>query len=65
VSTFQLEAISRASEIDVILGVLYLLLGSLGLLILWHFSHERRLLERQRKAQIRREWRALNVRGLN
>ena len=64
-STFQLEAISRASEIDVILGVLYLLLGSLGLLILWHFSHERRLLERQRKAQIRREWRALNVRGLN
>ena len=64
-STFQLEAISRASEIDVILGVLYILLGSLGLLILWHFSHERRLLERQRKAQIRREWRALNVRGLN
>jgi hypothetical protein len=64
-STFQLEAISRASEIDVILGVIYLLLGSLGLLILWHFSHERRLLERQRKAQIRREWRALNVRGLN
>ena len=64
-STFQLEAISRASEIDVILGVIYLLLGSLGLLILWHFSHERRLLERQRKAQIRREWRALNLRGLN
>jgi hypothetical protein len=64
-STEQLEAISRASEIDVILGVIYLLLGSLGLLILWHFSHERRLLERQRKAQIRREWRALNVRGLN
>jgi hypothetical protein len=64
-STFQLEAISRASEIDVILGVIYILLGSLGLLILWHFSHERRLLERQRKAQIRREWRALNVRGLN
>ena len=64
-STFQLETISRASEIDVILGVIYLLLGSLGLLILWHFSHERRLLERQRKAQIRREWRALNVRGLN
>lgn len=64
-SIFQLEAISRASEIDVILGVIYLLLGSLGLLILWHFSHERRLLERQRKAQIRREWRALNVRGLN
>ncbi len=61
----QLEAISRASEIDVILGVIYILLGSLGLLILWHFSHERRLLERQRKAQIRREWRALNVRGLN
>ena len=64
-STFQLEAISRASEVDVILGVIYILLGSLGLLILWHFSHERRLLERQRKAQIRREWRALNVRGLN
>ena len=64
-STFQLEAISRASEIDVILGVIYLLLGSFGLLILWHFSHERRLLERQRKAQIRREWRALNLRGLN
>jgi hypothetical protein len=65
VSTEQLEAISRASEIDVILGVIYILLGSLGLLILWHFSHERRLLDRQRKAQIRREWRALNVRGLN
>jgi hypothetical protein len=64
-STFQLEAISRASEIDVILGVIYILLGSLGLLILWHISHERRLLERQRKAQIRREWRALNLRGLN
>ena len=64
-STFQLEAIQKAGEVDVILGVIYLLLGTLGLLILWHFSHERRLLERQRKAQIRREWRALNVRGLN
>ena len=64
-STFQLEAIQKAGEVDVILGVIYILLGSLGLLILWHFSHERRLLERQRKAQIRREWRALNVRGLN
>ena len=64
-SAFQLEAIKKAGEVDVILGVLYILLGSLGLLILWHFSHERRLLERQRKAQIRREWRALNVRGLN
>ncbi len=64
-SIFQLEAIQKAGEVDVILGVIYILLGSLGLLILWHFSHERRLLERQRKAQIRREWRALNVRGLN
>ena len=64
-STFQLEAIQKAGEVDVILGVIYLLFGTLGLLILWHFSHERRLLERQRKAQIRREWRALNVRGLN
>jgi hypothetical protein len=64
-STFQLEAIQKAGEVDVILGVIYILLGSLGLLILWHFSHERRLLERQRRAQIRREWRALNVRGLN
>ncbi|MBV5345167.1 MAG: hypothetical protein JZU63_06380 [Rhodoferax sp.] len=64
-SIFQLEAIQKAGEVDVILGVLYILLGSLGLLILWHFSHERRLLERQRKAQIRREWRALNLRGLN
>lgn len=64
-STFQLEAIQKAGEVDVILGVIYLLLGTLGLLILWHFSHERRLLDRQRKAQIRREWRALNVRGLN
>ena len=64
-SAFQLEAIQKAGEVDVIIGVIYILLGSLGLLILWHFSHERRLLERQRKAQIRREWRALNLRGLN
>ena len=64
-STFQLEAIQKAGEVDVILGVIYLLLGTLGLLILWHFSHERRLLDRQRKAQIRREWRKLNLRGMN
>lgn len=64
-SLLQIELLKEAAQADMILGALYVVLGSLGLLCIWHFSHERRLLERQRKAQIRREWRALNVRGLN
>jgi hypothetical protein len=64
-STLQLEAMQKAGEGDMLLGIIYIILGALGLLILWHFSHERRLLDRQRRQQIRREWRALNVRGLN
>jgi hypothetical protein len=61
----QLLVMREMAEVDMILGTLYSVVGSLGLLCIWHVSHTRRLLDRQNRQQIRREWRKLNLRGLN
>jgi hypothetical protein len=65
VSLFQIQLLKEAAQVDMILGALYVAIGSLGLLCIWHISHTRRLLDRQNRQQIRREWRKLNLRGLN
>jgi hypothetical protein len=64
-SLLQIELLKEAAQADMILGALYLVLGSLGMMCLWHFSHTRRQLEKQNRQQIRREWRKLNLRGNN
>ena len=64
-SLLQIQLLKEAAQIDLILGALYVVIGSLGLLCIWHVSHTRRLLDRQNRQQIRREWRKLNLRGLN
>jgi hypothetical protein len=64
-SLLQIELLKEAAQVDLILGALYVAIGSLGLLCIWHISHTRRLLDRQNRQQIRREWRKLNLRGLN
>ena len=64
-SLFQIELLREIAQVDMILGALYVVIGSLGLLCIWHISHTRRLLDRQNRQQIRREWRKLNLRGLN
>jgi len=64
-SLFQIELLQETAQVDMILGALYVVIGSLGLLCIWHVSHTRRLLDRQNRQQIRREWRKLNLRGLN
>jgi hypothetical protein len=61
----QLLVMREMAEVDMILGALYVVLGSLGLLCIWHVSHTRRQLEKQNRQQIRREWRKLNLRGNN
>jgi hypothetical protein len=61
----QIELLKQIAQVDLILGALYVVIGSLGLLCIWHISHTRRLLDRQNRQQIRREWRKLNLRGLN
>jgi hypothetical protein len=61
----QLLVMREMAEVDMILGALYVVLGSLGLLCIWHVSHTRRQLEKQNRQQIRREWRKLNLRGMN
>jgi hypothetical protein len=61
----QIQLIREMAEVDMILGALYVTLGSLGLLCIWHISHTRRQLEKQNRQQIRREWRRLNLRGNN
>ena len=61
----QLLVMREMAEVDMILGALYVVLGSFGLLCIWHISHTRRQLEKQNRQQIRREWRKLNLRGLN
>ena len=61
----QLLVMREMAEVDMILGALYVVLGSLGLLCIWHISHTRRQLEKQNRQQIRREWRKLNLRGNN
>ncbi len=61
----QLLVMREMAEVDMVLGVLYVVLGSLGLLCIWHISHTRRQLEKQNRQQIRREWRKLNLRGNN
>ena len=64
-SLFQIELLRETAQVDMILGVLYVIIGSLGLFCVWHISHTRRLLDKQNRQQIRREWRKLNLRGLN
>ena len=64
-SLFQIQLLKEAAQVDLILGALYVVIGSLGLLCIWHVSHTRRQLEKQNRQQIRREWRKLNLRGLN
>jgi hypothetical protein len=64
-SLLQIELLKEAAQVDLILGALYVAIGSLGLLCIWHISHTRRLLDRRNRQQIRREWRKLNLRGLN
>ena len=64
-SLFQIQILKETAKVDLILGAIYLLLGSFGLLCLWHFSHNRRQQEKQNRQQIRRHWRKLNLRGLN
>jgi hypothetical protein len=64
-SLFQIELLRETAQVDMVLGALYVVIGSLGLLCIWHISHTRRLLDRQNRQQIRREWRKLNLRGLN
>lgn len=61
----QIELLKQIAQVDLILGALYVVIGSLGLLCIWHISHTRRLLNKQNRQQIRREWRKLNLRGLN
>jgi len=61
----QIQLIREMAEVDMILGALYVVLGSLGLLCIWHISHTRRQLDKQNRQQIRREWRKLNLRGNN
>jgi hypothetical protein len=61
----QILVMKEMASVDIILGALYLTLGSLGLLCVWHVSHTRRQLEKQNRQQIRREWRKLNLRGQN
>ncbi len=61
----QLLVMREMAEVDMILGALYVVLGSLGLLCIWHISHTRRQLDKQNRQQIRREWRKLNLRGNN
>jgi hypothetical protein len=65
VSLFQIQLLKEAAQVDMILGALYVTLGSLGLLCIWHISHTRRQLDKQNRQQIRREWRRLNLRGNN
>jgi hypothetical protein len=64
-SLLQIELLKEAAQVDLVLGALYVTLGSFGLLCIWHISHTRRQLERQNRQQIRREWRKLNLRGNN
>ena len=61
----QLLVMREMAEVDMILGALYVVLGSLGLLCIWHISHTRRQLEKQNRQQIRRKWGKLNLRGNN
>ena len=61
----QLLVMREMAEVDMILGALYVVLGSLGLLCIWHISHTRRQLDKRSRQQIRREWRRLNLRGNN
>ena len=64
-SLFQIQLLKEAAQVDLILGALYVVIGSLGLLCIWHISHTRRLLDRQMRQHIRREWRRLNQGGDN
>ena len=64
-SLVQIELLKEAAQVDLVLGALYVVLGSFGLLCIWHISHTRRQLEKQNRQQIRREWRRLNLRGNN
>ena len=64
-SLLQIELLKEAAQVDLVLGALYVTLGSFGLLCIWHISHTRRQLERQNRQQIRRGWRKLNLRGNN
>lgn len=64
-SLLQIELLKEAAQMDLVLGALYVVIGSFGLLCIWHISHTRRLLDKQNRQQIRREWRKLNLRGLN
>jgi hypothetical protein len=64
-SLLQIELLKEAAQVDMVLGAAYVVLGSFGLLCIWHISHTRRQLEKQNRQQIRREWRKLNLRGNN
>ena len=64
-SLLQIELLKEAAQVDLVLGALYVVLGSLGLLCIWHISNTRRQLDKQNRQQIRREWRRLNLRGNN
>jgi hypothetical protein len=64
-SLLQIELLKEAAQVDLVLGALYVVLGSLGLLCIWHISHTRRQLEKQNRQQIRRKWGKLNLRGNN
>ena len=61
----QIQLIREMAEVDLVLGALYVVLGSFWLLCIWHISHMRRQLDKQNRQQIRREWRKLNLRGMN
>jgi hypothetical protein len=64
-SLLQIELLKEAAQVDLVLGALYVTLGSFGLLCIWHISHTRRQLEKQNRQQIRRKWGKLNLRGNN
>jgi hypothetical protein len=64
-SLLQIELLKEAAQVDLVLGALYVVLGSFGLLCIWHISHTRRQLDKQNRQQIRREWGKLNLRGNN
>lgn len=64
-SLFQIQLLKEAAQVDLILGALYVVIGSFWLLCIWHISHTRRQLDKQNRQQIRREWRKLNLRGMN
>jgi hypothetical protein len=62
---FHIEPLMEPGHVDMILSAFCVLISSIGLFCIWHISHTRRLLDRQLRQHIRREWRRLNQGGDN